>query len=41
MADILELVMDPETGAQPKMEPVFRLDLPNNNACQTESLRFR
>lgn len=26
MADILELVMDPETGAQPKMEPVFRLD---------------
>ena len=26
MADILELVMDPETGAQPKLEPVFRMD---------------
>ena len=26
MADILELEMDPETGAQPKLEPVFRLD---------------
>ena len=26
MADILELVMDPATGAQPKLEPVFRLD---------------
>ena len=26
MKDILELVMDPETGAQPKLEPVFRLD---------------
>lgn len=26
MVDILELVMDPETGAQPKLEPVFRLD---------------
>lgn len=23
---ILELVMDPEAGAQPKLEPVFRLD---------------
>lgn len=26
MADILELEMDPETGAQPKLEPVFRLE---------------
>ena len=26
MKDILELVMDPETGAQPKLEPVFRMD---------------
>lgn len=26
MADILELEMDPETGAQPKLEQVFRLD---------------
>lgn len=26
MKDILELEMDPETGAQPKLEPVFRLD---------------
>ncbi len=26
MDDILELEMDPETGAQPKMEQVFRLD---------------
>lgn len=26
MADILELEMDPVTGAQPKLEPVFRLD---------------
>lgn len=26
MADILELEMDPETGAQSKLEPVFRLD---------------
>lgn len=26
MADILELEMDPQTGAQPKLEPVFRLD---------------
>ena len=26
MADILELEMDPETGAQPKLEPVFTLD---------------
>ena len=26
MQDILELVMDPETGAQPKLEPVFRLE---------------
>lgn len=26
MQDILELEMDPETGAQPKLEPVFRLD---------------
>ena len=26
MHDILELEMDPETGAQPKLEPVFRLD---------------
>ena len=26
MKDILELVMDPETGAQPKLEQVFRLD---------------
>ena len=26
MRDILELEMDPETGAQPKLEPVFRLD---------------
>lgn len=26
MKDILELVMDPETGAQPKLEPMFRLD---------------
>ena len=26
MKDILELVMDPETGAQPKLEPVFRLE---------------
>jgi len=26
MQDILELEMDPETGAQPMLEPVFRLD---------------
>lgn len=26
MKDILELEMDPITGAQPKLEPVFRLD---------------
>lgn len=26
MDDILELEMDPETGAQPKMDQVFRLD---------------
>ncbi|MBD5094129.1 MAG: L-rhamnose mutarotase [Subdoligranulum sp.] len=26
MRDILELEMDPETGAQPKLEQVFRLD---------------
>lgn len=26
MQDVLELVMDPETGAQPKMEIVFRMD---------------
>ncbi len=26
MQDILELEMDPVTGAQPKLEPVFRLD---------------
>ena len=26
MNDILELEMDPETGAQPKLEPVFRMD---------------
>ena len=26
MEDILELEMDPVTGAQPKLEPVFRLD---------------
>ena len=26
MADILELEMDPETVAQPKLTPVFRLD---------------
>ena len=26
MKDILELEMDPVTGAQPKLEPVFRLD---------------
>lgn len=26
MQDILELEMDPDTGAQPKLEPVFRLD---------------
>lgn len=26
MADILDLEMDPETGAQPKLEPVFRLE---------------
>lgn len=26
MQDILDLEMDPETGAQPKLEPVFRLD---------------
>ena len=26
MKDILELEMDPETGAQPKLEVVFRLD---------------
>lgn len=26
MEDILELEMDPETGAQPKLKPVFRLD---------------
>ncbi len=26
MKDILELEMDPKTGAQPKMEQVFRLD---------------
>ena len=26
MADILELEMDPVTGAQPKLEAVFRLD---------------
>ena len=26
MSDVLELEMDPETGAQPKLELVFRLD---------------
>lgn len=26
MADILELEMDPKTGAQPKLEPVFRME---------------
>ena len=26
MKDVLELEMDPETGAQPKLEIVFRLD---------------
>ena len=26
MADVLELEMDPDTGAQPKLEQVFRLD---------------
>ena len=26
MADILELKMDPDTGAQPKLEQVFRLE---------------
>ena len=26
MKDVLELEMDPETGAQPKLEQVFRLD---------------
>lgn len=26
MQDVLELEMDPVTGAQPKLEPVFRLD---------------
>ena len=26
MADILELEMDPVTGAQPKLEPVFRME---------------
>jgi len=26
MKDVLELEMDPETGAQPKLESVFRLD---------------
>lgn len=26
MEDILELEMDPQTGAQPKLEPVFRLE---------------
>ena len=26
MKDILELEMDPETGAQPKLEVVFRMD---------------
>ncbi len=26
MRDVLELVMDPNTGAQPKMEQVFRFD---------------
>ena len=26
MKDILELQMDPETGAQPKLEPVFRMN---------------
>lgn len=26
MEDILELKMDPETGAQPRLLPVFRLD---------------
>ena len=26
MQDILELVMDPVTGAQPTLEPVFRLE---------------
>ena len=26
MKDILELEMDPETGAQPKLEPVFILE---------------
>lgn len=26
MADVLELVMDPKTGAQPKLEAVFRLE---------------
>jgi len=26
MQDVLELEMDPETGAQPKLETVFRMD---------------
>lgn len=26
MQDVLDLEMDPETGAQPKLEPVFRLE---------------
>ena len=26
MKDILELEMDPETGAQPKLTPIFRMD---------------
>jgi L-rhamnose mutarotase len=26
MRDVLELEMDPQTGAQPKLEPVFRLE---------------
>lgn len=26
MKDILELEMDPETGAQPKLKPVFRME---------------
>ena len=26
MQDVLELVMDPETGAQPKLQLMFRMD---------------
>lgn len=42
MKDILELEMDPETGAQPKLEPVFRLDEINwQSPCAVVQYRHR